>query len=503
MIFNYRRIHYLLLIFIFASTANAGFITSILSKAGKVAKAVKVVTVAEGANLLFSKLNKIKKDNALYIGEDASGALKIHTPKNESFTFNKNTSNFSRFLDDVKYELYKNKNNTVDIYIPEEVFFKNKGVFDRLSKYNRVLIHTGNKNLLKTKIVNINNVNKRVIIFKENILINVKSSDELINIYWSFSQPVYTSDISVISLFDKFDILTHSSLTRVAKERHISSKKLNGKNIHDLIKKQKGKTVFMIGHVEKNNFVIRGADNSVINKFSLKEIEKTAKYNNIPIVLLGCKTAKIKNISGYLKNTHDLEIIDNISKALHSKNYGDLFSAFSSTESPFILQAAIADDIALNIIAMKQVKNRGRAGKYMLVSQIKTTTASKSYIKEKSLRIIWFLPSWVHMAYFMAYLLSIFTFRAGWKLIKRKWVVSEYTIGQRVTSIWERFYRFIIYLIVLPFYTIFTCASLPFTITYDLLKIIYNIFKILYYSIMLSINFFMRTYEKFKNKFTS
>lgn len=499
---NSHPVLFLLVILFFTLVANAG-ILSALSKVGKTAKIVKVVTVAEGATILFSKLGKNKRTRALYIGEDVSGNLKIYSPDNKSFIFNEQSASLSKFIDNVKSQLYiSNKNikfNDIDIYIPDVVFFKNKKHFDKLSSINDVYIYT-EQGLIKTKVVKTKGEEYRVLNYKDSVLINVKSANELTNIFWSFSQKVYTSDIKIISLFDEFDILTHSSLSRVARERHISSGNINKTNLKEIIEKQKGKSVFIIGHVENKSFVIRGADNRVKSTYKIRAIEKIGRENNIPIVLLGCKTAvNIKNISGYLRNIHDLEVFDSLSKALTSKNYGEFFQSFGSVDTPFMLQAAIADDISLNIKAIKLMKKQEKIGQYVTLSQIRITTPSIFYLKEMEQRIIWFLPSWVHNAYLVAYFFSIFTFLSGWRLIKEKWIVSEYIVGQKVKSIREKVLRFLTYLVMLPFYTIFRYVSLPFTVAYDLLKIIYYSLVILYNYTLISISFLLRLYEKLKS----
>ena len=286
--------------------------------------------------------------------------------------------------------------------------------------------------------------------------------DEFHNVEWVLQKSYSAYNTKVISLFDELDLSIVKKISSVSGELHIPTKDVLQYGIEKIMKKQKGKTVFIISHIENNFLVIRHPDNSIIQKIAIEELNKLSKKNNISMILLGCKSSRKYGTSGYLDNVQVEKVTKNLEKALLSNNYLELFSVFSSSSTPLFLSYHTIDNMFFEIKLLKSKELKLSSESYFLSSlNVKTTT--KEFEKEIKSRLIWFIPTYVHKyfgAYGFIYLVFILFggisfFTSGWVKIKTLWIVPECMYAQYISCFFGHFFRIFLYLTFLPIIIIF------------------------------------------------
>jgi len=458
---------YILVFYIFSTNIQAGILSSI-AKAAKTAKstkvgvtALKVLTVTESANLIFSKFKKDTRNIGLYIGEDSKGLVKIESSTGEKFLYHSEKTSLNNFILDIQKKVIKQNQaiSSIDIYITTSLYFKNKKILDN-DNFKIILIndnHTFNSKLIQTERGSI-----RGIELEENLFFNIKSMDEFHNVEWVLQKSYSAYNTKVISLFDELDLSIVKKISSVSGELHIPTKDVLQYGIEKIMKKQKGKTVFIISHIENNFLVIRHPDNSIIQKIAIEELNKLSKKNNISMILLGCKSSRKYGTSGYLDNVQVEKVTKNLEKALLSNNYLELFSVFSSSSTPLFLSYHTIDNMFFEIKLLKSKELKLSSESYFLSSlNVKTTT--KEFEKEIKSRLIWFIPTYVHKyfgAYGFIYLVFILFggisfFTSGWVKIKTLWIVPECMYAQYISCFFGHFFRIFLYLTFLPIIIIF------------------------------------------------
>lgn len=96
-------------------------------------------------------------------------------------------------------------------------------------------------------------------------------------------------------------------------------------------KKSNGKTLVVLGHIERGSYTIRNAGNSILFQIPVATMRKMAEKNNVKLIDLGCRTAlEIDRDTvgvGVISKFNTVDAIRALEKAIsQSKNYSEFFA---------------------------------------------------------------------------------------------------------------------------------------------------------------------------------
>jgi len=458
----------LIFILLFTNELSAGILKTVLksAKSATALKTVKGFSTVELGSYIFNKLDN--NDNIrLVINENIDNELEILTSTNKSFVHKVNLNSIDEFFDLTFSEI---KDINMEIYIPENLFFKYRIHLEKNEKIKNLTIVREDGTLLKTKLIKDELSLKRIIEIRPNFNIELNLINNIDEIFWLLKQPLNPSDFKVISLFDKSDLSTINTITKNIGELHLPFEKIINNGLNKSFKKLKNKTVFILGHIENGNYVVRGADSSIVQKIPLSQIENISNVYNISLISLGCKGGLIKNSSGFINNVRDIDIISNLDKALTSKNYEELFLSFATIDSPFVIKKSFSDELKLNLDIVKQNYQKEQIVRTtLIISQIRVNTLSQKFVEEIEDRIIWFIPTWIQYTYLILYFLSIGAFWTVWRHLRSIWIIRGFEEKQYFKVILLHSLRFAIYVIFLPLFTLILFIMFPIKIIYKIL----------------------------------
>lgn len=465
-----RKHNLFFICFIITIHLQAGVLSSITkasAKVGKITKSTKLTTssmkllsITESANFIFSQFKKNKNDIGLYIREDLHGFIyiKSSTGKNFSYQLKTEKTTLDNFILNIQKEILS-KNQTksnIDIYLDIEFYLKFKKYLNN-NDFRLTLLNDFYP--LNTKLIKTDRAYIRGVELEKNLYFDIRSIDDIENIQWILNKAYSPYNTRVISFFDELDVSTINKISSVSGELHISAKEVSKYGIDKTMNKLKGKTVFIIAHIENNFLVIRHPNGTIVQKISIQKLNMLSKSNHISMIILGCKSAKKYGTSGYLHNVQDLKVVKDLEKGLSSMNYSELLLSFTSVKNPLFLSYHTIDNMTSEINLLKCQQFKLSAESYML-SYLTMTTTSKAYDKERNSRLIWFIPSYVHIGYYILYILFVVFggfsfFKSGWIKIKSLWIVSECSGWQHIKCFSEHIFRILVYFIFLPLIIVF------------------------------------------------
>ena len=133
----------------------------------------------------------------------------------------------------------------------------------------------------------------------------------------------------VISVFDKDEVFILPQMQASLGKLHQSTATLNHADTIELVKGQKRKAIFLIGHVEDGQIVTRNVEQGITKSIPIAELMAAAKQAKSELILLGCETAAIANGSGYINRVNALDIAGALTEALQQQNLGMALSALA------------------------------------------------------------------------------------------------------------------------------------------------------------------------------
>ncbi|MDR2265429.1 MAG: hypothetical protein LBE93_18555 [Enterobacter asburiae] len=167
-----------------------------------------------------------------------------------------------------------------------------------------------------------------------------------------FKKKLETSDIKIASLF--IDSATESAFV---KNKEIKSKRLEGdskyikskSDFEKLFEKSKGKTLILIGHIEKSDYVIRDSANKETFRIPIEDVRQLARRESVTLIDIGCETTKaIETESigiGISTKYNSVDAVNRINNAIkESKNYEDFLGNLASKELKVVVDESFIKD---------------------------------------------------------------------------------------------------------------------------------------------------------------
>jgi hypothetical protein len=107
----------------------------------------------------------------------------------------------------------------------------------------------------------------------------------------------------------------------------------------------RGKTVFPLGHIEEDSFVVRDAGNKVLFEIPLTELNDIAKKYNVTMFALGCNSAKATRTAGVLNTFNTVDAVNRFATAMSSSaTYMDFFHKLAADEVFILLDDSLGGD---------------------------------------------------------------------------------------------------------------------------------------------------------------
>jgi hypothetical protein len=98
-----------------------------------------------------------------------------------------------------------------------------------------------------------------------------------------------------------------------------------------------GEILLIVGHIEKNSFVIQKADGSIARTLPLDPIKAEAARHNASVIFLGCDSYSATRYNGLVGPTSDIYVSRQIESALSEKTLGGFLSRLGTPAEPFVI----------------------------------------------------------------------------------------------------------------------------------------------------------------------
>jgi hypothetical protein len=257
---------------------------------------------------------------------------------------------------------------------------------------------------------------------------------------WALERPFQHDKIRVVSLMDPADADELARLDRAVGEYHIPvGSNTPSEAIHQ-IRSQREKTVFVVGHVEKDKFVVRDSAGQLKSEIPFSDLEDAAEKADASLFLLGCSAAACSTTSAFIDPVNALHVADGLKDAISRATLGDALSALS-TAGDLVVNSKVVDSARVMLSAEQRarVADKRIASGYRV---LQLTTIGHERAEELAARVIPYIPSWVQYLYFIGAFYLIFSARSivrEWKsfrvpapAFKRKPIMSTLIKGIRV-----------------------------------------------------------------------
>lgn len=232
---------------------------------------------------------------------------------------------------------------------------------------------------------------------------------------WALERPFQHDNIRIVSLMDPSDADELARLDRAVGEYHIAvGSNTPSEAIHQ-IRSQREKTVFVVGHVEKDKFVVRDSAGQVKSEIAFSDLEDAAEKADASLFLLGCSAAACSTTSAFIDPVNALHVADGLKDAISRATLGDALSALS-TAGDLVVSTKVVDSARVMLSAEQHARviDKRIASGYRV---LQLTTIGREREEELAARIIPYIPSWVQYPYFIGAFYLIFSARN----IVREW----------------------------------------------------------------------------------
>lgn len=228
---------------------------------------------------------------------------------------------------------------------------------------------------------------------------------------WALQQPLHRTGIEVVSLFDEADADVLRALDDSVGNLHRPRAQASAQALADSIRGQRQKSVFVVGHVEGDSFVVRDAAGVRKNSIPISELEDAAREADSTIFMLGCETGVCSVSSGPIVPVNALDLAAGLREAIRQQTVGDALSALSSNGGDMLIRPDIVNPI--RTVMHAEQKADALESKAKVVVRVGMLARSRS--EELAARIIPLIPSWIQFAYLGGLVLLVFSARQLWR----------------------------------------------------------------------------------------
>lgn len=287
----------------------------------------KIASVQEAPGLIISDPKSDTISSKIASSQEPSELI-IHELESE-------TSSFETLPLQKVAEPYK-------LFILEDIYFKNVDIFSNVSDVVEISVLRADGTTFVTHRVDVDNGRFEHLLKLDrssDVFISASSPSDLDSIIWLTQRRLERQNISVISLFDSDDVSTIQAIDEAVGELHTPFSDVQESGLSSALSSLRRKMVFLVGHVEGSDFIVRGADNKVVERYSIASLEKIAQEQNSTLVLLGCEAGLASRSSGFITPVRDLMVAQGLSNAVRARTYEQVFSSFTTPETPIVIRS--------------------------------------------------------------------------------------------------------------------------------------------------------------------
>jgi len=268
----------------------------------------------------------------------------------------------------------------------------------------------------------------------------IRAGERSAELSWALERPFQNDKIRVVSLMDPSDADELARLDKVVGEYHIPVGSHTPSEAVHQIRSQREKTVFVVGHVEKDKFIVRDSAGQIKSEISFSELEDAAEKADASLFLLGCSAAACSTTSAFIDPVNALRVADGLKDAISRATLGDALSALS-TAGDIVVSSKVVHSARVMLFAEQKalLVDKRIESSYRV---LKLTTVGRERAEELADRIVPYIPSWVQYPYFVGAFFLIFSARGivrEWKSFRtpapafaRKPIISTLVKGIRI-----------------------------------------------------------------------
>jgi hypothetical protein len=154
------------------------------------------------------------------------------------------------------------------------------------------------------------------------------------------SAPFYKTKIRLLSLVrnsDTEDVLA----SKIPKDVLLSPDDLSLAGVIAAFKQNSGKSIFILGHVEDDSFVVRNASGKEIARVKISQLLSAAAENDVLLFPLGCNSAKLSR-AGVATQFNSIDAVKRFSQALSSAtNWKSFYQTLATPNLILVLDNSI------------------------------------------------------------------------------------------------------------------------------------------------------------------
>ncbi|MCC8991890.1 MAG: hypothetical protein LM514_04780 [Streptococcus sp.] len=180
--------------------------------------------------------------------------------------------------------------------------------------------------------------------------------------------PIETSQIRLLSLVR--DSATKSAISELStlkgKQLAESGAIVDIAGVEKVFVEARGKTVFLVGHVEGDHFITRNAKDEVTLDVPIATVRSLAKKHDVELIALGCKTAqRIKEDTFEVGVTTDFNTVDavrSLDRAMKtSNNYASFLESLTSDGLKVVIDPIFVEKTELRAEFFSKMKTKNES----------------------------------------------------------------------------------------------------------------------------------------------
>lgn len=239
-------------------------------------------------------------------------------------------------------------------------------------------------------------------------------------------------------------------LDRAVGEFHSAAGSSNTADTIRMVGAQREKTVFVVGHVEGDKFVVRDAAGSLKAAVPFSELEDAARRSDAALFLLGCSAGACATASAFLNPVNALDVAGGLKNAIAGRTLGDALTILSRTAGDLVITPQLVGPHRVILLAeQRAVTTDRRLVNGYRVIRVATLGAERS--SELADRIVPYVPTWVQMPYFFGLFYLLFSVRRiirDWKSFREP---APAFSRRPIAAIFVRVLRSVGFLLLMPF----------------------------------------------------
>jgi hypothetical protein len=208
--------------------------------------------------------------------------------------------------------------HSLDVFVPDEHFFEIRPALTNLPDTTSLFVLDDNNSVTAIRRVMSEGKKALALETKPGLLIDVADLVQLRNLEWAFSQPLYRHDMRVVSLFDSSDVDVIREIGKSVGELHTPLDRLSDGGLTRSISHGKRKGYLLVGHVEGEAFVVRNASGTVTAQYTFSELDKAARASDSTVVFLGCESAAVNGVTGFVDTVNALKVAEGLANAINA-----------------------------------------------------------------------------------------------------------------------------------------------------------------------------------------